>query len=198
MNKISLLCQKIRIDVNNTNLYYDRFENNPDEWTNYCVAMGVLEDASLALEYYENSGLKGNDGLIYLKLYGVLQAVVLQQDAICNLYKIIIGRDLKPKWSKIRNLRNLTVGHPIKCVRNRNKSNEIIKRCYITRMSKDRRELYLSIWNKREGTDKQVKINLLILYRSYKKEAIKYLKEVTVKLKKMRFFRNLGSNPGTH
>src|SRR2546428_5443317 len=64
-------------------------------------------------------GLGSKDGEKYLRLYGFFQAVVLQQDAIRYLYKEFVGRELKYSrpsgWNQIRELRNLTAGHPIKC-----------------------------------------------------------------------------------
>jgi len=49
-----------------------------------------------------------------------MQAVIIQQDAIKEIYKVITGkefecdRDQHSSWYKIRNLRNICAGHPAK------------------------------------------------------------------------------------
>jgi len=76
-----------------------------------------LGDTCQALEYYEDYGLGDEYGEKYLKLYGLLQAIVLQQNSISQIHQIFLGIKLSPKsksaWTKIRDLRNLTVGHPL-------------------------------------------------------------------------------------
>lgn len=67
--------------------------------------------------YFESSGIGQDDGEKYLKLYGLLQAVILQQDSIRELYGIFVGENLisnsNPALENIRQFRNLTAGHPI-------------------------------------------------------------------------------------
>ena len=50
----------------------------------------------------------------YIEIWGVMQALSIQQDAITELHKVIVGNKPKtgPAWSELRNLRHLTTGHP--------------------------------------------------------------------------------------
>ena len=52
-----------------------------------------------------------------VEYYGVLQASYLLQDSITALYRLFLGSELnfddKPNWTKLRDLRNDTVGHPV-------------------------------------------------------------------------------------
>ena len=51
----------------------------------------------------------------YLRVYGLLQAIFLQQDAIRCLHDQFVGASLEPQlnWKEIRELRNLSSGHPL-------------------------------------------------------------------------------------
>jgi len=176
MKQISDLEQRIRDYVNNANLYENHFKNHLDEWMALCVAMDTLEDSCQALEYYEDSGIGNEIGEKYLKLYGLLQAIFLQQDSICQLYLIFQGEclqlDTDSAWKKIRALRNLTVGHPIE----RNKAGT--KRCFISQVSLSTHDFQLQIWDKNKGQAKSEDVDLKSLYEAYKSEAVKHLEKI--------------------
>jgi hypothetical protein len=97
------------------------FQSRRDDWNLLCVAMDTLDDTCLALEDYEAAGLGTESGGQYLRLYGMLQAVFLQQDCICNLHKLFRDTAWTPsidsRWQEIRDLRNLTIGHPVEMKR---------------------------------------------------------------------------------
>ena len=82
MNNILSLASKIRDYVNTSNLYDKCYKNNLDKWKMLCVSMDTLEDTCEALLHFESEGIGDNTGEKYLNLYGILQAVFLQQDAI--------------------------------------------------------------------------------------------------------------------
>lgn len=135
MNNIQRLASSIRDYVNTYNLY-KCYKANPDKWNMLCVSMDTLGDTCEALLNFESEGIEGNFGEKYLRLYGILQGVFLQQDAIKYLCKSL-GQTFPQKleqgssnWKTIRNLRNLTVGHPVEV-----KINKTVKRCFITRVS---------------------------------------------------------------
>ena len=177
MRRISALEQQIRNYVNNTNLYEKYFTSHLDEWNTLCVAIDTLGDTCLALEYYEASGIGDEDGEKYLKLYGLFQAIFLQQDSIRQLYRIFLRSDLQPDsesaWKRIRELRNLTVGHPIE-----KKDKTGRKRCYISRVTIHSDGFQLIVWNKDKEQDEFEDINLKSLYEQYKLEAVKHLKSI--------------------
>ena len=179
MKRISALEQQIRDYVNNANFYERHFKSHLDEWNALCVAMDTFGDSCLAMEYYEDAGIGDETGEKYLKLYGLLQAIFLQQDSIRQLYQIFLvkGKDLSPNsdsaWMKIRDLRNLTVGHPIE---KRDKSKT--KRCFISRVTVDSDGFQLIIWNKDKGQDEFEDVDLKSLYEMYKSEAINHLESI--------------------
>jgi hypothetical protein len=82
------------------------------------AAADALEDAEKAIDAFANDAKGGGDfGVAYLKLYGVLQAAVLQQDAV-NVLRVAFGfvrtlqKDLPKGMQAIRDIRNRVGGHP--------------------------------------------------------------------------------------
>lgn len=67
--------------------------------------------------YASNTSVSGS-GEHYLALYGLLQAMVLQQDAVCNLDEALGGSGTAVGSDRhlqdIRKIRNVSVGHPTK------------------------------------------------------------------------------------
>jgi len=106
-----------------------------DDVTSAQVALDTAEDTMLALSFYVKRGIGRSDGEKYLRLYGFLQAIHLQQDALDRLTIVFLRS--KPMhssdsgWSHLRQLRNLTVGHPIE----HTFSKMGVKRAFITRVS---------------------------------------------------------------
>ena len=134
--------------------------------------MDVLGDTCLALEDYEVQGIGRNDGEKYIRLYGVLQSVFLQQDSISHLFKILTGQDLTPEkssaWHQIREVRNLAVGHPVE-------AEWCQKHCFISRVTIKDDGFQMIIWDKDKHEDEFRNVGLRSLYESYKSEALEYL-----------------------
>lgn len=178
MKKLSNIGEKIRDYINKKNLYDIYFKGKLDDWNAFCVALDTLDDSCLSLLYFESHGLGRQDGEKYLKLYGLFQSIFLQQDAISEIYQIFVKKKLNPatdsNWMKIRNLRNLTAGHPIK----KTSGGKGLQRCFISRVTISEKGFQLIIWNKNKDKDELEKVDLSSLYDAYKLEAIEYLEEV--------------------
>jgi len=79
---------------------------------------------------------KYKTGFLYLEVYGLLQALYLQQDAAINLCKSLgIGQriDNYPRLREIREIRNDSIGHPTK--RDRRRGGVPMTFGFITRIS---------------------------------------------------------------
>lgn len=79
-----------------------------------CSALDVLGDTELALDcFLENASEVRDTSALYLDTYGVLQALVLQQDATAHLAESL-GLTFKKDDTlrDIREVRNNAVGHP--------------------------------------------------------------------------------------
>lgn len=117
MNKIDLQ-DKIRElrDLINSSICYKQgvWDRKDDgDWSKLWTAVDNLEDTQLAISEY--SSLKN---FSRLAVYGLLQSMYVQQDAISHLEKAI--KIPTPDWKKdyselsnIRDIRNETIGHPI-------------------------------------------------------------------------------------
>jgi hypothetical protein len=109
---------------------YDYFQNNSEckkyfydgthkiEYVTYYNSMYLLQDSTESLFYHRNAGFSTNPHNAYLEFWGVMQAVIIQQDAIAEIFNVLTRRLLGFKtltsWEEARSLRNICAGHPVK------------------------------------------------------------------------------------
>ncbi len=158
-------------------MYAQQYKSKPDEWNEICAAMDVLDDTCMALENYERCGLGSDNGEQYIRLYGFLQGIFLQQDSIRRLYKAFTENQLDPPsdsaWAAIRDLRNLTVGHPIERT-----TSQGVRRCFISRVTINSHGFQLRVWDKEKNVAEIETVDLRSLYERYKSESVTYLKDI--------------------
>jgi hypothetical protein len=68
--------------------------NKDEDWAFLCVSMDIVEDACTAIDSFLKFGLNGptkyeDVGEKYLRLYGILSATYIQQEALLKLYQIM-------------------------------------------------------------------------------------------------------------
>jgi energy-converting hydrogenase A subunit M len=84
-------------------------------WNQLCSSMDVIGDIELALDAYLINGESHKVGERYLMLYGVLQSLFVQQDAVRHLSEALnIECKKNPLLTEIRETRNYSIGHPTK------------------------------------------------------------------------------------
>jgi hypothetical protein len=86
-------------------------------WNQLLSSLDVIEDSQEAIDAYSAGGFGKNKGEEYLAVYGLLQAIYVQQDAVRNLGESLeIPITLKdyPALEYIRKIRNCSIGHPTK------------------------------------------------------------------------------------
>jgi hypothetical protein len=93
-----------------------------EDWAFLCVSMDIVEDACTAIDSFLKFGLNGptkyeDIGEQYLRLYGILSATYIQQEALLKIYQIMNvppslkkGKELIDKLS-IRSLRHKLCSH---------------------------------------------------------------------------------------
>lgn len=165
--------QEIRDFINKPREQFNLLRNHKF-WNQLCSSLDVIEDSDLAIAAYINSEFGTDDGEKYLRLYGVLQALFMQQDAVINMCESLgCQNDLTthPKLKEIRDIRNDSIGHPTK--RRNYKSYHFISRVTIT---KSGFQLISDYENNETTTSRDILVIDLI------KEQRKYLSE---KLKKV-------------
>lgn len=95
-----------------------RYTRNRRSWNIVVAALDALGDSELALAAYLN-GRPSSDGEAYLRLYGALQAVIVEQDAISHLMDELSKKGTasslldRRKFKAIRRLRIKVAGHPV-------------------------------------------------------------------------------------
>lgn len=105
--------------------------NDPESWNTLCSSLDLIGDSQLAIEAYPGLCATRDTGASYLIIYGILQTLLLQQDAAKNIASALdIKIKLPNELNKIRIIRNSAAGHPTA-----QKENEVTKSCFITRMS---------------------------------------------------------------
>jgi len=88
----------------------------PDErrWNMICSALDVIGDTQSAIRWYEESKQHSQlRGGAYLLIYGLLQTLYLQQDALRHIFEALdLPFNPPDSLRRIREIRNEAVGHP--------------------------------------------------------------------------------------
>jgi hypothetical protein len=90
-------------------------------WNQVLSSLQALKQTNLAVTAFQKHGAKLSEGERFLAIYGLLQALVLQQDALCHLAEALkttpVRLNRHRRLEEIRNIRNWSVGHPTKADR---------------------------------------------------------------------------------
>jgi hypothetical protein len=119
------------------------------EYAAYYNSMYLLQDATESLVQHRGKGFASDDLTRYIEFWGVMQAVIIQQDSIAEIYGVLVGQPLLAKalqlaaWSEIRELRNVCAGHPAN--KSRPKS-QPLSRAFIGRMGVNYDTLTYELW----------------------------------------------------
>ena len=82
-----------------------------------CSSLDVIGDADLAIDAYLNNDFPKCEGSKYLQVYGILQALFIQQGAVkhlCESLSMPIKLESYRDLLDIRDIRNESIGHPTK------------------------------------------------------------------------------------
>jgi len=156
----------IRDYVNEPRNHYGLFQDKP-MFFQLSSSMDVIEDTQLAIQAYSQNVFENDNhmGELYLAIYGLLQAIYVQQDAIINLSESLrIPENINSyqRLAEIRSIRNDSIGHPTKRdFEHKHKKGEKKKASYhfITRISLSKNGFDLLSWSG-EGDFKSRYINI--------------------------------------
>jgi len=109
---------------------------NVENWNQICSSLDVIEDTEEAIRAFDPTPtnrqvLREDMGKRYLALYGVLQAMFLQQDAVFHLCESLsTAHELSqyPLLDDIRDVRNASIGHPTKRTKQKKRSHHFLSR----------------------------------------------------------------------
>ena len=177
MERLYAAEQAIRHHAND--VYDPHFMVRPTAWGIVTSALDALGDSCEALIVYEQLGLGDHPGEQYLRLYGLLQGVFLQQESIRALCRVFLGHDIKPaaasNWGQIREIRNMSVAHPIEFT---GAGSPDVRHMAISRITLTDDGFDLYGWNASKQDHVWINVNLPGAYEGYKQDALKYLLRV--------------------
>lgn len=109
---ISQIEEQIRILVNDYPKR-EQIETASGGWGMLVSSLDIIGDTEQSFDSYESLSEPKTIGEKYLIIYGVLQSLFIQQDAVSNLYAALgISHTESPHLKVIREIRNHSSGHP--------------------------------------------------------------------------------------
>ena len=159
MQSIAKLEQQIRDFINNRRKQHALLQDTA-AWNLLCSSLDTIGDTELAVDAYNKSSNTASKGAAYLVVYGALQALFLQQDAVENLCQALaIDYRRDPLLNDIREIRNDSTGHPTKRGGGRGYKYNVISRPSLT---KDGFDLMTTYPDRRSPMFRNVSIPSLI------------------------------------
>jgi len=90
-------------------------------WNMLASSFDTIADTEMAITTYENSPDPGDIGMRYLMIYGILQSLYVQEDAVELMVRAFEPNarrayriESEPEVNDVRRIRNRAVGHPTK------------------------------------------------------------------------------------
>ena len=129
MQDIAQLVDDIRELINRPRKKYALLQNKA-MWAMLCSSMDTIEDTELCFDAFLTQDIDRADaGVKYVFVYGTLQALFVQQDAVQNFHEALnIPYTQDPSLENIRDIRNDSVGHPTKRGKSQGHSYNFISR----------------------------------------------------------------------
>jgi hypothetical protein len=185
MNRLMDLRQEVYDHFHASAIREDLFllPGNRDRFAQYETAMLLMQDTIEALWTHRRRDFSTSAMAAYIEVWGVMQAVFIQQDALLEL-ATALGAE-KPEtgdaWDAIRDLRNLLVGHPV----NKRSPAKTPLRAFIGRRQKSYRELTYELWDAAADRTTFPQVNLGQMLDAYESEAASHLAAILAHMKQI-------------
>jgi hypothetical protein len=156
---------------------------NADRFAQYDVAMYLLQDTAEAVWIHRRKGFSRSPMLAYIEYWGVMQAVVIQQDALLELQEAVTGTKTKasgPAWKALRELRNISAGHPARRAHGR----PAPQRAFMGRQPKTYEHLTYELWDAESRLTSHPIVQLGSMIDAYEDEASERLAFVLAYMKR--------------
>jgi hypothetical protein len=150
------------------------------DWHQLWTALDIIDDVDLAISAYLEAEFPTDPGEQYLRVYGVFQALFVQQDALSHFVEVLrpaMSINITDVLKDVREARNAAVGHPTKLKRKGELSTHVISR--IT-MSKDGFDL--APFSEKDGVSVRY-VPVRDLIEKQRAQAVRILSEVVKELK---------------
>ncbi|NJL08084.1 MAG: hypothetical protein HC900_07330 [Methylacidiphilales bacterium] len=185
MEKILDLRQEIYQQFHGSRAGPDFFflSENKNEYAAYYTAMYLIQDTGEAVWWHMGQGFSSEPMHAYIEFWGVLQAICIQQDAIDELHKAVIGsrpgRVEDCAWKKIRDLRIRCAGHPA----NRSRDVPGPQRTFLGRRFGNYNAIKYELWDSSNSGISHPVVDLRTMIDQYDDEAAQILTEVLSAMK---------------
>ena len=196
MDQLLEIRQQIYDYFQANNVCQEFFFNSSREerYVAYYTSMYLILNATESLWIHRKKRFSEDPYEAYLEFWGVMQAIIIQQDSICELYWAINDEKLNwndlRSWKNIREIRNICAGHPSKKDRPNNKP---LKRTFMGRSFGNYSSFHYEQWEKPMSSPKsnnilenishqEIKLGKLI--DEYSNEATNKLVEILQSMKK--------------
>lgn len=152
-----------------------------DRFAQYETAMLLLQDTGEALWTHRRREFSPSVMMAYIEFWGVVQAVIIQQDALVELAASVgapaVSRGVA--WKDIRDFRNLLVGHPAnKTSGSKTQGCKGTMRSFMGRQEKTYSELTYELWDGGAQKVSHPRVDLGKMIDAYEAEAAGHLEAV--------------------
>jgi len=168
------------------NFFFD--EAQEERYAAYYTSMYLLQDTTESIFVHRKKGFSNDPHKAYIEFWGIMQAIIIQQDSICELHEAVTGSKLDTKslvsWQALRTLRNTCAGHPAKKDRPKSKP---LTRTFMGRNFGGYSLLTYEKWEKPKSKSpsrsplaniSHLQVELGNLMDAYEKEATKFISEI--------------------
>ena len=155
---------------------------NADAYAAYYTSMYLIQDTGEAVWDHMERDFSTDPMCAYLEFWGVMQAIVIQQEAIFQIHRAVVGSAPQPgsSWSRLRNIRHLCAGHPA----NRSRGvRDPPKRTFMGRSFGGYEEIQYEMWDAATDTSTHPVFNLRKMITDYDLEAKQVLDTVLSTMK---------------
>lgn len=174
---ISALESEVRDRINRGRKQHELLSRSAD-WNKLCSALDITGDTELALDSYLGQSSVQDVGLRYLYVYGALQLLQTQQDAVAHICAALAIRAVNsPKLPYIREIRSNSVAHPAA-----QKEDGTTKSNFIVRSSLSQHSFTLMTVYSDETPYSQTQVSLPRLIAEQRQTLQRVLEEVIAKM----------------
>jgi len=151
---------------------------NADAYAGYYTAMYLIQDTGESILTHMAKGFSQNPMSAYLEFWGVMQAIEIQQDAIFQLHRSVVGEPptigLQSGWAQLRATRHLCAGHPA----NRTHGVAAPQRTFMGRNFGNYSQIRYELWDATTGKTTHPVFDLRKMILDYDNEASVVLNNV--------------------
>jgi len=148
---------------------------NNDRFAAYYTSMFLIADTGESLMAHRQEDFSSDPYASYLEFWGVMQAIIIQQDSIRELHKAIIATSLvipRPSaWWQLRELRIQSAGHPA----NRSRGVRAPQRTFMGRMPRSYSHVQYELWDAHTGKTTHPTVDLGQILDNYDLQASGFL-----------------------